>query len=129
MNSAFQLWLEDRVLYMWIRALPFLVANWMEERAFDLELATSRILMRLFRIDINNVISWPSRNRSHRLAYLIHAPFNRLTNSLNRLCYSKALNTSRQWANHYEDYRYFSGITEDDVINGDADPHDWVPTY
>jgi len=126
MKSAFQLWLEDRVLYMWIRALPFLVAVWIEDRALDLDLATGKILMRLGRIDINNVIS---RNRSHRIAYFLHAPFIRLASSTARLCYSKALNTSRQWANHYEDYRYFSGLTDDDVINGDADPHDWVSTY
>lgn len=126
MKSAFQLWLEDRVLYMRIRALPFLVAVWMEDRAFDLQLAISRALLRLFHIDIYGPLSARFQNR---LAYFLHAPFKNLTISLSRLCYCKALNTSRQWANHYEDYKYFSGLTDDDVINGDADPHDWVPTY
>ena len=88
---------------LYIRSLPFRVAVWMEDRAFDLELATSRILLRLFRIDILDPDVWVGRNRSDRLACLIHAPFNRLTSSLSRLCYSKLLNRSRYWETRYDE--------------------------
>ena len=88
---------------LYIRSLPFRVAVWMEDRAFDLELATSRILLRLFRIDILDPDVWVGRNRSHRLACLIQAPFNRLTSSLSRLCYSKLLNRSRYWETRYDE--------------------------
>lgn len=116
--------MKYETIELYIRSLPFRVAIWIEDRALGLELASSRILMRLFRIDIYDMHyhAWPARAHwRRRLACSLHKPFNRLTNSLNRLCYSKLLNRSRYWDTRYEELHEIGWYESQEDLIDDID--------